>query len=339
MNEEIKKRPFKILCIDGGGIKGLYSARLLSLLESEFHTQIKDQFDLVCGTSTGGIIALAASCGIAMSDVVSFYKDKGPYIFFQRRKLIPCYKTYLKIKQALWRSKYSSKRLKKSLVEVFGSRKIKESQTLLCIPSLNLGTGQPRVFKRDYTSCGVDLTCDNEKSIVDVALATSAAPTYFPAHRIEDEVFLDGGLWANDPVLTGLSEFYYMFHNDDRFNGVQILSISSFEKATGDIQKLNRGFLGVRDTLFDGYSHGQSHFAQFLISKVSQHASKEILYKRITNKPLSAVQCEKIDMDKATPDAFDIMLNNAKTVAAECKLDNVIQNFFKTGKTIFLDGK
>lgn len=82
------KKPFKILCIDGGGIKGLFSAQVLAKFEEVFNTNISDQFDLICGTSTGGIIALAASAKIPMSDVVSFYKDKGPLIFAEHKKRI-----------------------------------------------------------------------------------------------------------------------------------------------------------------------------------------------------------------------------------------------------------
>lgn len=335
MGKEIIKRPFKILCIDGGGIKGLYSAKLLACLETEFKTQVNEQFDLICGTSTGGIIALGGASGIPMIDIVDFYKNKGPEIFYEKRKKIPFYKSFIKLRQATWGSKYSAKRLKRSLLDVFGSKKIKESKTLLCIPALNLGTGQPRVFKKDYSSGGISFSSDDEKSFVDIAMATSAAPTYFPAHRINDEVFIDGGVWANDPVLTGLLEYYYMFFSDERFSGVHILSISSCEKATGDIQKLNRGFLGVRDALFDSYSHGQSHFAHFLISKVSPCASKGIKCIRIVNKQLSGKQHKIIDMDNATPEAFDIMLNNATTVAAEYKLNEDIKDFFTSGKTIF----
>ena len=71
------KHPFKILCIDGGGIKGLFSAQILAKFEEVYDTKISEQFDLICGTSTGGIIALAASANISMSDVVNFYKEKG----------------------------------------------------------------------------------------------------------------------------------------------------------------------------------------------------------------------------------------------------------------------
>ena len=79
-------KKFKILCIDGGGIKGLYSARLLAKFEDVFDCVISDRFDMLCGTSTGGIIALAASLKIPMSDVVKFYQEHGPSIFNERAK-------------------------------------------------------------------------------------------------------------------------------------------------------------------------------------------------------------------------------------------------------------
>ena len=79
-------KKFKILCIDGGGIKGLYSARLLAKFEEVFDCVISDCFDMLCGTSTGGIIALAASLKIPMSDVVKFYQEHGPSIFNERAK-------------------------------------------------------------------------------------------------------------------------------------------------------------------------------------------------------------------------------------------------------------
>ena len=72
----MEKKTFKILCIDGGGIKGLYSAQLLAEFEEIFETKISDHFDLICGTSTGGIIALAASAKVPMKKVVQFYNTE-----------------------------------------------------------------------------------------------------------------------------------------------------------------------------------------------------------------------------------------------------------------------
>ena len=82
------KHPFKILCIDGGGIKGLFSAQILAKFEEVYDTKISEQFDLICGTSTGGIIALAASANISMSDVVNFTKKKGQKSSLKRGKKI-----------------------------------------------------------------------------------------------------------------------------------------------------------------------------------------------------------------------------------------------------------
>lgn len=167
------KHPFKILCIDGGGIKGLFSAQILAKFEEVYDTKISEQFDLICGTSTGGIIALAASANISMSDVVNFYKEKGPKIFAQKRKK-NLGKLWLKIKQICYKGKYSNEELRKALAEVFKDKKIYESSNLLCIPAFDIITATPRVFKRDYKK----FTEDNKKTYVDVALATSAAPTY-----------------------------------------------------------------------------------------------------------------------------------------------------------------
>lgn len=85
----MEARHFKILCIDGGGIKGIYSAELLAKFEEVFGCVVSDCFDMLCGTSTGGIIALAASLKIPMSSVVKFYREKGPSIFNERVKCMP----------------------------------------------------------------------------------------------------------------------------------------------------------------------------------------------------------------------------------------------------------
>ena len=72
---------FQILALDGGGIKGLFSAAVLAHIEEDLQTRIVDHFDLITGTSTGGIIALALGAGMRPRDVVSFYADEGAAIF------------------------------------------------------------------------------------------------------------------------------------------------------------------------------------------------------------------------------------------------------------------
>lgn len=105
----MEAKSFKILCIDGGGIKGIYSAELLAKFEEVFSCVISDCFDMLCGTSTGGIIALAASLKIPMREVVKFYKEKGPSIFNERVKSIPGGRIYLGARQVAFGGKYSAK--------------------------------------------------------------------------------------------------------------------------------------------------------------------------------------------------------------------------------------
>ena len=143
-------KPFKVLCIDGGGIKGLYSAELLAKFEQVFGRCVSDCFDMLCGTSTGGIIALAASLKIPMSDVVKFYQEHGPAIFSERTKHKLGGSAYLLLKQTAFGGKYSATPLRSALEGVFKDKKIADSNNFLCIPAYNTLTANPRIFKKDY---------------------------------------------------------------------------------------------------------------------------------------------------------------------------------------------
>lgn len=186
---------FKILTIDGGGLKGLYSAQVLAKMEQRFGCSLSNKFDLICGTSTGAILALAVALKVPMEDAVKFYTEKGPRIFREKRKRLLGYGKYLTLKQLCISAKYNSTILEKALTEVFGSRKMKDCQNMVCIPALNINNASCCIFKKDYGTNGRD----NEKRCVDVALASVAAPTYFPVKEIDDQQYADGSLYANNP--------------------------------------------------------------------------------------------------------------------------------------------
>jgi patatin-like phospholipase/acyl hydrolase len=196
---------FKILCIDGGGIKGIFSASVLAKYEEIYGVKMTDYFDLIAGTSTGGIIALGASLGIPMSDIVKFYEEKGPAIFscldLPKTKLGKSLRELrMGIRQALIKSKYNSKNLESALREVFGDAVLKDSNNLLCIPSYKITTARNRIFKKDYGPYHTD----NKLSYVDVALATAAAPTYFPIKEI------DSPDWSS--FVTLITDFLTCLH-------------------------------------------------------------------------------------------------------------------------------
>lgn len=327
-----KTDKFKILCIDGGGIKGLYTAKLLAMLEDTFEVRITDCFDLICGTSTGGLIALAASLGKPMSEVVDFYQKYGADIFNQKAKGSKFGRTKLACKQAISKGKYDGTALKKALIEVFGSTKISESKNFLCIPSYNIITGTPRVFKKDFD----EFDQDDKLTYVDVALATSAAPTYLPVKRLDHDYYIDGGVWANNPILVGFSEYLYKFANLESLNGVDILSVESCEVQKNEAPKrLYRSFLDWKDTLFDAYSHGQSFSALKLLEMLKSNLKFELNFYRLEkNCSISGEQEKYIAMDDASPKAMDLLQSLAAHTARNEKMKSEVKHFFTTAKSL-----
>lgn len=103
---------FKILSIDGGGIKGLYTATVLTKIEEKFDCRVADYFDMLCGTSTGGLLALALSLRIPARDLVAFYKKEGPEIFGRDNFISNSFRTF---KQTLFGGKFSDETLKSAI--------------------------------------------------------------------------------------------------------------------------------------------------------------------------------------------------------------------------------
>ena len=221
--------------------------------------------------------------------------------------------------------------MRKALESVFGDTTIAESNNFLCIPAYNTISATPRVFKKDFHK----FTEDDKKKYVDVALATAAAPTYLPVHEIESDQFADGGLWANNPMLVALTEYLYKFADDTRFSGLEILSISSCQKLSGEThKKLNRGFLGWKDTLFDAYSIGQSKSSLFLLAKLRDHLNFSFEFHRIENTPLSSKQGKIIDMDNASEKSMKLLISIANQTANNEKMKDEIAHYFTTKKTL-----
>ncbi len=333
------KKPFKILCIDGGGIKGIFSAQVLAEFEEAFGSLTSEHFDLVCGTSTGGIIALGVAAGIPMKDVVELYVQSGPKIFAHRKKLWGHLEWPMVLKQALAWSKYSDKELRKALGKVFKEKKIGQSRNLLCIPAFNITSSTPRIFKKDYGH----LNQDDNKTFVEVALATSAAPTFFPIQEIDHVQYVDGGLYANNPVLVALTEAVFKGYwikpkaerGDDDYDGVQILSISSCVLPSGDFARCRRrSFVKWIKTLFDDYSNGQSKSDQFFIEQIKRHLDFEVEIERVENAPLSCIQAKKVSLDKVSKSSMSILQGLGSIVGNNAKNKDLIIQLYKDRKTV-----
>lgn len=181
---------YRILSIDGGGIKGVFPASFLATIEDTINDKAGNYFDLIVGTSTGGIIALALGLGISAKEILKFYEKLGSSVFSG----IP----WVRCLRQIGFSKYDQKPLKEALKKQFGEQKLGDSNRRLVIPSFNIETGEVHVYK---TAHHPRFVRDYKETVVDVALATAAAPTYFPTHRSAAGIpLIDGGMWANNPV-------------------------------------------------------------------------------------------------------------------------------------------
>lgn len=195
----------RILSIDGGGIKGTMPAAFLTTVEETTGKRIVDHFDLIAGTSTGGILALGLGLGLNARDILSFYEEEGPKIFGQsenNRSILEWIMRTLGSKarsaRRIFSSKYSQEALRIALERAFGGRTLSESTTRLIIPAFDRERREVHVFK---TSHHPRFVLDWRERAVDIALATAAAPTYLPSHSLQNGIsLLDGGTWANNPV-------------------------------------------------------------------------------------------------------------------------------------------
>jgi uncharacterized protein len=198
----MSKQTFRILALDGGGIKGAFTAAVLKAWEADTKLRVADHFDLIAGTSTGGILAVGLGLGLSAAQMLDFYEKRGPVIFpvtgFGR-------KVTRTLRQVI-QPKYSGAVLRRELVEAFGTKKFGESGVRLVIPTYDTLRGRIFLFKTGHDP---RFKYDLDILAADVALATAAAPTYFKAADIEQRAgqgYVDGGVWANCPALVAVVE-------------------------------------------------------------------------------------------------------------------------------------
>ncbi|VTZ27023.1 conserved hypothetical protein [Methylocella tundrae] len=192
---------FRILCLDGGGIKGVFTAAVLARIEELAKKSVVDHFDLICGTSTGGILAVGLGLGLSPRDLLEFYRDRGASIF-PGTSLVE--RNWGLFRQIFLGPKFSHDVLRSHVAAILKERKFGESKCRLAIPSYDAVSGRIYIFKTAHEPRFVN---DINVPAVDVALATSAAPTYFAAASAGHYgKFVDGGVWANCPAMVGLVE-------------------------------------------------------------------------------------------------------------------------------------
>ncbi|XP_040998534.1 patatin-like protein 2 isoform X1 [Juglans microcarpa x Juglans regia] len=245
-----------VLSIDGGGIRGLIPGTILDFLESEFQkldgedARIADYFDVIAGTSTGGLVTAMITAPneknrpvFAAKDIKDFYLNHCPKIFPQNN--FPLFPLTAKIFKALSGPKYDGKYLHNLVREKLGSTRIHQTLTNVVIPSFDLKRLQPTVF----SSYEVKKNPSLDALLSDVCIATSAAPTYLPPYYFETKDqegnvrefnLTDGGVAANNPVSFKLFQILPDTNNSNfSITGVNLQNWCLFQAllAIGEVTK------------------------------------------------------------------------------------------------------
>jgi len=313
------KKKFKILSIDGGGIKGVFPAYLLMLIESELKnrkdgkTKIYQHFDLITGTSTGGIIALALSFGIPAKEIYELYLDNAKGIFGNKRSF------FSQLFFASHKSDFLENLIRSKFKEYndgFDPR-LKDCKTDVCIPIYDLVRGNPSVIKTPYHNAFIR---DFHIPAYQVAMATSAAPTYFNPYSNQyvdlgniKKSFtnkVDGGVMANNPTLVAFIEAIKAFKVD--ISDLEILSIGTGHKNFTDINSRRKWGLyywmikDKRKRLIELFMQSQSQLVANYIS---------LLHKGIDREEEENFVYNRIDIDMADGNSLEMDESNKKLIS------------------------
>ncbi|KAJ6337859.1 hypothetical protein OIU76_007524 [Salix suchowensis] len=325
-----------VLSIDGGGIRGLIPGTIINFLESELQkldgedARIADYFDVIAGTSTGGLVTAMLTCPdennrplFAAKDIKDFYLNQCPKIFPQPSiGRCSCFSRVKKVMKALSGPKYDGKYLHGLVKEQLGNRRLHHTLTKIVIPTFDIKTFQPTIF----SSFEAKINHSLDALLSDICIATSAAPTYLPAHYFEtkDEQtgkvrefnLIDGGVAANNPqaliaisevtkeIVKGSPDFFPIKPMD--YGRFLLISLGTGSPKAQEKYKAAEvakwGVLGWLTSggsapVIDAFSHASADMVDLHISVVLQALHSENNYLRIQDDTLSR---EEYSVDMAT---------------------------------------
>lgn len=327
-------RPFRVLSLDGGGMRGTYTATYLDRVAMTFARRrrldsldIGKGFDLIVGTSTGAIIGCALAVGKPMSEVVGLYRKHGPKIFSRKLPsdltgVVPdllCRKRALEAGEAELLRALVCTIGEETMVEVYQRRGI-----ALAFSAVEMSQHRAWVFKTPHFE-GTNHRDDNYR-LADVCLASSAAPLYRSLAAIDQpdggegnpfNVFADGGLWANNPVLLGLIEALDVADPDRE---IQVFSLGTCPVPQGEQIPKNDRHRGLSEWKFGGNAAGLSIDAQefafdHMARKLTKHLNRKCNIVRFPHDKVPATLVPYLALDDTRELAINALVTQARTDA------------------------
>ncbi|MEM7481267.1 MAG: CBASS cGAMP-activated phospholipase [Acidobacteriota bacterium] len=311
------------MAIDGGGMRGLYSATLLDTLACRYareagvdHLDVGRGFDLIAGTSTGGLLACALAAGIPTQKIADFYRSEGPKVFSNP---VPSSAGRLAVwaLRAWKRPANPADRLRAALEAIFGQETLAavydRRGIALAITAVNFEAQAARVFKTPHHAPLKQR--DNNFTLRDVCLATSAAPIYLPPAFIDDPdapgsfVLVDGGLWANNPTLVALIEALATAppHKD-----IVIISIGTSPVPTGKVADGERQSWGLADwragtMALSTALNVQTESVESIVRLLLPHLERRCEVVRLPATAPSAEQARLMGLDQASRSSIQVL--------------------------------
>lgn len=326
----LEDKNFRILSLSGGGFLGLYTISVIEKIEENLGKPIAQCFDLLAGTSIGGIIALALAAEVPARDIRKAFESNGSKIFSDRPKPKGL-KKLLDMRRYCRSAKYSSKALRETIESIVGAdTKIGDLKHAVIVPAVNLTNGSTQFFKTPHHPT---FKRDLHLKVVDVALATSAAPTYFPLAEIGNELFADGGLYSNTPDLAALHEAEFFFKFEQRQVGM--LSIGTTTSKFSLTHKDGKNF-GILQWLSDERLARIAMSSQQIYSNfVIKHKLGE-RYLKIDHEQ-SDEQGRDLGLDVATAEATKTILGISEGTYRKYVNDEVLKKMlsYQKSPTVF----
>lgn len=326
-------KPYRVLSLDGGGMRGTYTATYLAkLCETYAHRRgvqeidLGGAFDLITGTSTGAIVGSALAKGISLREVVQLYRDHGPAIFTRPlpTTLTGLMVDFVKRGPAL---AAGSKALRSALEERLEGTTIgqiwSERGIALAVPAVEMSQHRAWVFKTPHLPESNHR--DDNTSLVDMCMATTAAPIFRSMSELEYEdasgkgrrVFVDGGLWANNPVLVGLIDALDMSQPGQP---IEIFCLGTCPMPAGErvaSDELDRGLWQWRfggkaaELSIDAQQFAYDHMAM----KFARHAGHPCSIVRFPSQKVPATLLPYLALDDTRDEAMDALIDQARTDA------------------------
>ena len=327
-------QPFRVLSLDGGGMRGTYTATYLDRVAAAFAKRrnvstldIGAAFDLIVGTSTGGIIACALVAGVPLEEIVSLYVEHGPKIFSRPLPsgkigvVVDIMKRPIALSSGAQtlRVALTEKLQAKTLGEIYAERGIG-----LAIPAVEMSQHNAWVFKTPHLKDTTN-NRDDDYTLVDVCLATSAAPIYRSLAAIDHpdsqtggfNVFVDGGLWANNPVIVGLIDALDMTRPGQE---IHIFSLGTCPLPAGEQipkSEMDRGLLQWKfgshaaGLAVDAHQFAFDHMAK----KLARHVDRKCTVIRFPSEKVPAALIPYLGLDETRPEAIQALISQARTDA------------------------